>query len=439
MRQLYPTSRRPWAEGDHAIFYFALGAVSAIRVVMLGEISIGELLALTLTAYRLSSFKIDRKLAPLLALTLMWCVAQTLSDIQNHSDLTTSLKGVLAPLVFFGTVYAIATHFNHGQERRIWYFLAGTTMYQMYDTLVNPIEAAMLNPWKWGFATPLLVLLLAYLSARRAGKMFTVGWLLAFSAISIVFDFRSLAAMSVLGAIVFLSRKSVFMYKLGKLVRKAGGIVLIFAVLAFVIYILNAVFTLIFAHSADFGFLSPEAVHKYTVQATSEYGILFGGRSEVVISVKAFLDAPLLGHGSWAVDRHGYVDEYNRLTHQMGMALTDKFDELETTMIPTHSYLMGAMVWCGIAGGIFWLSVVGGCLRMFLAQVRQMPVYFCVALPQFIWDVFFSPFGAANRWQAAVFVGVMFAFSAMQQHRVRFRAPAETGTRPSRFKLARSV
>ena len=439
MRQLYPTSRRPWAEGDHAIFYFALGAVSAIRVVMLGEISIGELLALSLTAYRLSSFKIDRKLAPLLALTLMWCVAQTLSDIQNHSDLTTSLKGVLAPLVFFGTVYAIATHFNHGQERRIWYFLAGTTMYQMYDTLANPIEAAMLNPWKWGFATPLLVLLLAYLSARRAGKMFTVGWLLAFSAISIVFDFRSLAAMSVLGAIVFLSRKSVFMYKLGKLVRKAGGIVLVFAVLAFVIYILNAVFTLIFAHSADFGFLSPEAVHKYTVQATSEYGILFGGRSEVVISVKAFLDAPLLGHGSWAIDRHGYVDEYNRLTHQMGMALTDKFEELESTMIPTHSYLMGAMVWCGIAGGIFWLSVVGGCLRMFLLQARYMPVYFCVALPQFIWDTFFSPFGAANRWQAAVFVGIIFAFSALQQHRVRSRVPAETGTRPSRFKFARSV
>jgi len=439
MRQLYTTSRRPWAEGDHAIFYFALGAISAIRVVMLGEISIGELLALLVTAYHLASFKVDRKLAPLLALTLMWCVAQTLSDIQNHSDLVTSLKGVLAPLVFFGTVYAIAIHFNHGQERRIWYFLAGTTMFQMYDTLANPVEAALLNPWKWGFATPLLVLLLAYLSARRAGKVFTACCLLAFSAMSIVFDFRSLAAMSVLGAIVFLSRNSVFMHKLGKLVRKAGGVLLIFAVLAFVIFILNMVFTLVFAHSADFGFLSPEAVHKYTVQANSEYGILFGGRSEVVISVKAFLDAPLLGHGSWAVDRHGYVDEYNRLTHQMGMALTDKFDELETTMIPTHSYLMGAMVWCGIAGGIFWLSVVGGCLRMFLAQVRQMPVYFCVALPQFIWDVFFSPFGAANRWQAAVFVGVMFAFSAMQQHRVRFRAPAETGTRPSRFKLARSV
>jgi len=439
MRQLSLTRRRPWAEGDHATFYFALGVISGIRVVLLGEIYIGELLALCMTAYGLSSFKVDRKLAPLFALTLMWCIAQSLSDIQNHTDLTTSLKGVLAPLVFFGTVYAIATHFNHGQERRIWYFLAGTTIFQMWETVMNPMEAALMNPWKWGFATPLLALLLAYLSARRAGKLSTVGCLLAFSATSIVFDFRSLAAMAVLGAIVFLARNSSFVRKLGYLVRKPGGVLLIFAVLATVIYILNVVFTLIFAHSAEFGFLSPESVHKYTVQATSEYGILFGGRSEIVISVKAFLDAPLLGHGSWALDRHGYVDEYNRLTHQMGMALTDRFDELESPMIPTHSYLMGAMVWCGIAGGIFWLSVVGGCLRMFLLQARYMPVYFCVALPQFIWDAFFSPFGAANRWQAAVFVGIIFAFSALQQHRVRFRAPAETGTRPSRLKFARSV
>lgn len=440
-QQLYMSTRRPWAEADHAIFYFALGGMAAIRVSLLGEISIGEILAVAYTAFRLCSLRVERRLAPLLALTIMWCVAQGLSDIQNGSDGLTSLKGVLAPLVFFGTVYAIAAHFGRGQERRIWFFLAGTTLFQMYSTVFTPDEAALLNPWKWGFATPVLALLLVTLSLRRPGKLVTVCCLVAFAAASVYMDFRSNAAMALMGAIVYMCRDGAFLRRLANLVRAPGGIVLIFSVLAIAIYVLNVVFSMVFAHSAEFGFLSPEAVHKYTVQATSEFGVLFGGRSEAVISIKAFLDAPLLGHGSWAIDRHGYVDEYNRLTHQLGMALTDSYEELDTDMIPTHSYLMGAMVWCGVAGGVFWLSVVGMCLRMFLLQARIVPIYFCVALPQFIWDAFFSPFGAANRWQAGVFVGVMFAWTALQDYRARAGLRAETGTpgRPlPRFKFART-
>ncbi|XYJ89674.1 O-antigen ligase like membrane protein [Cupriavidus necator] len=438
MLQLY-SIHRPWAEADHALLYFVLGAVAAIRVNLLGDVYIGEILGFAYAAYLLSSLKVNRKLAPILALTVMWCLAQGLSDIQNASGLTTSLKGVLAPLVFFATVYAIGSHFDRGHERRIWFFLIGTTLFQMTDTIFNPIEAAIDNPWKWGFATPVLTLLVAVLSLRQTGRTMTLCCLVAFAAVSVYFDFRSNAAMALLGALVFLARRSVFMRQLQRVAHAKGGMVLIFGVLAFAIYVLNAVFSVVFAHSAEFGFLSSDAAHKYTVQATSDLGILFGGRSEIVISFKAFLDAPLLGHGSWAVDRFGYVDEYNRLTQQLGMALHDNVPELDSMLIPTHSFMMGAMVWCGIAGGLFWLSLLGGCLRTFLFQVRHVPIYFCVAMPQFIWDVFFSPFGAANRWQAALFVGVLYAWSTLDRRRQGARAPVEGPTRPVRYKLARSV
>ena len=209
-------------------------------------------------------------------------------------------------------------------------------LYRLYDTTFNPIDVAIENPWKWGYAVPVLSLLLAYLSLRRASNMKVLVCLLMFSTVSIVFDFRSNAALPLFGAMAYLYRDSRPAAYLAR-ARRAGGMIVIALTLAMGIYLLNEVFSFLFAHSADFGFLSQDAAHKYTVQATSDLGILLGGRPELLVSLRAFADAPLLGHGSWALDTGGYVDELNLLSHQLGMSLTDKFPELDSTLIPTHS------------------------------------------------------------------------------------------------------
>lgn len=426
--------RKRSADSEHPIAYLILGGIASIKLNLLGEIYMGEFIAAVYTIYLLCSLQVERRFAGILGLTLLWSIAQIFSDLENGTDVSTSMKGVLAPLVFFATIYAVGNGFDSRHEKSLWFFVAGTTLYRLYDTTFNPIDVAIENPWKWGYAVPVLSLLLAYLSLRRASNMKVLVCLLMFSTVSIVFDFRSNAALPLFGAMAYLYRDSRPAAYLARAARASGGMIVIALTLAMGIYLLNEVFSFLFAHSADFGFLSQDAAHKYTVQATSDLGILLGGRPELLVSLRAFADAPLLGHGSWALDTGGYVDELNLLSHQLGMSLTDKFPELDSTLIPTHSFIMSAMVWAGITGGIFWAGLLGSCLRTFLLHLRRLPVYFCVGMPQLLWDAFFSPFGADNRWLAALYIGLLFAWT---WPRPRGRQAAQPRTPKRRPALSR--
>lgn len=402
---------------SHAILHFGLGALCAIKLNIIGDVFVGEFIAAAYALSRLSTLKIPRGYASLLALTLMWAFAQALSDVANSTPLTTSLKGVLAPGVFFLTVFAVGTYFSTGSTSRIWYFLIGVALGDILNMTRSPTEEMLFNPWKWGYATPVLTLLLCYLAIVRAGMMRMALLIGAYCAVSAVYDFRSAAGLPLLALGIYAMRRSAAANFAYRLTNTRGGIALLFLAMALLIAALNSLFSLIFAHAAQFGFLSPEAVHKYTVQATSELGILFGGRSEILVSLRAFLDAPLLGHGSWAVDRNGYQDAYSVMVYKMGASLSDKLEVFDNDLIPAHSFLMGGLVWSGVLGGVYWLCVLARAQWLFVRNMPTLPIYFYVGTAQFLWDVFFSPFSADHRWSSGVFLGLLFAWHLAQSRR----------------------
>jgi len=407
------------AHASHAalLMYLGLGALCAIKLNVIGEVYVGEFIAAAYGLAMLSTLRIERGYASFLALTLMWAFAQALSDLSNSTPLINSLKGVLAPGVFFLTVFAIGTHFSQGSPKRIWYFLIGAALCEIFNVSRAPTEEMLYNPWKWGYATPVLMLLLCYLALARAGAVRIALCIVAYCAVSVAFDFRSAAGLPLLALVIYLLRRTAVVAWVRSLTNTRGGIPLLFGVLVLVIAALNALFSMIFAQAGEFSFLSPEAAHKYTVQATSELGILFGGRSEILISVRAFLDAPLLGHGSWAVDRNGYQDAYSVIVYQMGAALSDAIVVTDDTLIPAHSFLMGALVWSGVVGGFYWLCMLARTLWLFVRNMPTLPIFFYVGTAQFVWDVFFSPFSADHRWETALFLGMLFAWHQSHRHR----------------------
>lgn len=411
------------AQPSRAVLHLGLGALCAIKLNVIGDVFVGEFIAAAYALTLLSTLRMQRGYASLMALTLMWAFAQALSDLANSTPLTTSLKGVLAPGVFFLTVFAVGNYFTGGNPGRIWYFLIGVAISDIIGMTRAPTEEMLYNPWKWGYAAPALTLVLCYLALARAGLLRIALLIAAYSAVSAVHDFRSAAGLPLLALLIYIFRRSTVAASVYRMTATRGGIALLFLGMVVLIAVLNALFSLIFAHAAQFGFLSPEAVHKYTVQATSELGILFGGRSEILVSLRAFLDAPLLGHGSWAVDRNGYQDAYSVLVYQMGASLNDKLEVLDNDLIPAHSYLMGGLVWSGILGGVYWISVLARTLWLFVRNMQTLPIYFYVGTAQFLWDVFFSPFSADHRWASGVFLGLLFAwhFSHIQRSRGSLR------------------
>ena len=108
------------------------------------------------------------------------------------------------------------------------------------------------------------------------------------------------------------------------------------------------------------------------------------------------MDSPIIGHGSWAKNRE-YVSRIYEL-ERYGYDIT--YFASEEGLIPTHSHLMSGWVESGLMGAIFWFWLLVLIFRVMsnLYMVRE-PLSPLVTFVGFLmlWDILFSPFGAARR------------------------------------------
>ena len=142
--------------------------------------------------------------------------------------------------------------------------------------------------------------------------------------------------------------------------------------------------------------------------------LLIRGRSEFFVGLVAFSDAPLFGHGAWAVDN-------SRVYANMIVELHGKdvipFLEKEF-WIPAHSVLVGHGVWNG-----FFALLVSFCLFIFLvkrgiktlANVDLKFQFILVScITDLIWNYLFSPLGHFRE-------GLPFAFAIIMALSVEAR------------------
>jgi hypothetical protein len=85
---------------------------------------------------------------------------------------------------------------------------------------------------------------------------------------------------------------------------------------------------------------------------------------------------------------------------------------MESDLIPSHSHLLGAWVESGIVGAVFWcwvLWLTGGTLVRASGREPLFPFFAFIAL-LLIWNVFFSPYGADERFTATYFIYAIILF-----------------------------
>jgi hypothetical protein len=122
------------------------------------------------------------------------------------------------------------------------------------------------------------------------------------------------------------------------------------------------------------------------------------------------MDAPILGHGSWAKD-FKYAEMLTDLQTQMGIQTDlEDVEEQGKGSIPTHSHLMGAWVQAGIFGAIFWVYVfwiaIKGLLRISVARPPLAPFY-ATMLAGLFWDIAFSPFASTRRMTESLLIVIV--------------------------------
>lgn len=169
------------------------------------------------------------------------------------------------------------------------------------------------------------------------------------------------------------------------------------------------IFLKTYEHMAQQGILGEKARQIYEQQVSGELGLLIGGRSEILVSCRAIMESPIIGHGSWAKD-YRYANELIYLKRMLGY-YPGKSNDLG--LIPSHSHLFGAWVEAGIVGAVFWVWVLSLPIRGMVMLIRtneMLTPLFAFYSFLLIWHILFSPFGAELRFMIPYYIIVMMSF-----------------------------
>lgn len=379
---------------------FMASLLSYLEIVLVGRLFVIEIIFLCclLIMFSGGTGKLLQK-GPRLILALLgfWLFSQVVSDLilgTSFNDYARGWARVFFLAVNFSVLYLLLV-----TEKRLLVFMLGLSI----AAIVNSLQfIGFSTMWKFGGGAGLVILLIVsltmYFSKRkRTSLIYTFSALILFSAsvISIMLNCRSLSALFLLSAVFILwSKRKSRGISHSRLTLKRIFVVSVFSIL--LIWFLLFIYGL----AAKGGWISEKATQKYEMQNIKGYGawgILLGGRSELVVSLKAISDSPIIGHGSWAKD-YKYV-------FMRAYLLDEMYDDRqvrisESDLIPSHSHVLGAWVEAGIIGGLFWL-VIAGMILYNLIQLSSIRYYLVPILSVIFilscWDILFSPFGAHRR------------------------------------------
>jgi hypothetical protein len=370
---------------------FVLPAVSFLDITIIGRLIVTEILLLVMLPWLWRSP--DRPALPrwFIVLWAGWLLSQIVTDVVVGSAFRDFLRG-WAGIVFTFTNFA-GIFFLIATPKRARLFAFGLAAAGFLGLLFVPQPNAAADPWKWGLAVPVGLVLAAGLSGRAGNRQpwLTVGLFVAFGSLNLMLNYRSLGGISLLTA-GYLSLSAVVGRRESAAHQSTLRAVLGLAFLAMAgLAVLG-----LYSAAASQGLLGSEAKSKYLLQAGA-FGALLGGRPEALVSTQAILDSPVLGHGSWAKD-----PVYAKLLADRQKALGYKVtaEYVGTDLIPAHSYLLGAWVWAGFLGAVFWFGVAAVAVwllgNLYSLQVDLAPLLVLGAI-LLLWDVAFSPYGLNAR------------------------------------------
>jgi hypothetical protein len=390
-----------------SVLAFLAPALIFLEIQAAGRLFVTELLFISLLPVLWKS--ISRSIATdvIFRSIVLWCglwlLAQLASDYYNNQAFSENSYKGLAKIAVFTANFAVLYVLIQESRRNLYCILVGLIVGDILTFYLNPSIFAEEHAWKFGVGGALTSLAVIIVTVTRDWRV--VGawgpWaMLIMGAANLYLEFRSLAAICI--AIFSLEFYSRLRERLAIQVRPAVivlvGVVSVWACAA------------VYKDLAGSGNLGEAAQEKYESQAISLTGVglldtLLGGRSELLVAVRAMLDAPILGHGSWAAD-YRYVAIYEYIAERLGADLAP----VENDLIPSHSHLFGAWVESGAIGGLFFvyvLWIVGTRTFELINSSHPSRILLTYIGMMMLWDILFSPFAGEMRVKTALGIAVL--------------------------------
>jgi hypothetical protein len=267
----------------------------------------------------------------ILILGALWFISQVLTDLIRQtpmSDLMRGWAGIIVLLISFSSLYLLLGN----NIRRIIIFIFGYALSGLLSLFFQPSAYFTTYPWKFGFGVPVILLTFLFIIMISQGQLKRMRrwlWLImAVGALSFYLDARSLGGIVILSGAVLWLRTSSFTWNV-----LARGRLQTLSVVGLLLVGIGWVLLEGYAYSAQRGLFGQEAKDKFEMQYNgSVWGLILGGRVEILGSSRAILDSPIIGYGSWAKDSQyrlyiyqlvklGYRVNTDQLDYYVGLGL----------------------------------------------------------------------------------------------------------------------
>jgi hypothetical protein len=385
----------------------------AVEITIVGHLVLAELVLLLALPFLLARAhgQIDRPMKLILGFGLLWLASQILTDLVRHTAFHDFARGWSRIFFTMSSLLALDLIFQN-KSRRLALFGLGLSLGLLLGYVTSPTAFQRTDAWKFGLGPP-VTLLLALAATRPRVQRFAVlpvGILCAAALLNLALGARSLGGICLLAA-GYLAFQA---YSL----RRAHGSprlsVRRIAVVTGLTVLLGLGFLRGYEYAAAHGLLGQAAKAKYALQSNGKIKLIApfaADRPTFYIGIKAIEASPVIGHGSWARNPKYTTEAVSELKKDGYSVDPNLINQLKTAVrIPSHSYLLEAWVDGGIAGGIFWLVILGlvGAVFLTLYAIRDnLSPLIAFLMMGLAWNVFLSSYGDDDRIIAAYSILVM--------------------------------
>lgn len=361
-----------------------------------------------------------------LLLGVLWLCAQVVTDIFRVTPFQDWSRGWSNIIVFLLDFVGVLLLINQ-DRRRIVLFTVGVAVGHLLAYGLAPTAFSIGDPWKFGYGWPITLLAMVVASSRRVGRRpwLRVLIIATIAGANLFMGARSTFLLCIfVGALVLLRSRSRRRAADGPSARSTAAIAaMVLASLAMLVALVQ-----FYPYAASSGWLGAMAQQKYESQAGGKYGVLLGGRPEILASGQAVIDSPLLGHGSWAKDpKYAALlrERQEDLGYKTGSAPIE-----EEEVIPSHSYLFGAWVFSGFVGAVFWGWILFVTIRTVIRFYRSSrdcsPIIYYLSIT-LLWGSLFSNFSGQERMHVALYLCVIIFANREMSQKGEMAAKPRTG------------
>lgn len=372
------------------ILALIIGLFSMVKFRLLGTFALSEILIFSMLIFiPYLSFRKSEKCLIFYIFSFVWLIASVLSDLINGNSLENLLKGSFN-IIFIILLIPFVFWVLSDNPRRMIYILIGNSLSCLYNFYFQRINETNIDDeiyrevWTVYAYQPLFIIVCGLLFYK--GYKYLSYFIIELFAIWSLFNMsRNVFLLSTLGVLILLYIGNVnnenIKYKIDRIKKRSISLIIIGVITLFSS-------AKIYEYLASNNILGERAYSKYMDQKSDEMG-LASGRKDFFQGVYFSMQKPLIGHGNYAKDKLNLNEEYEYFAKVK--IKTSRRDKL----LPSHSYIIGAWLYNGIIGLVYWIFILFLLLkfiRNYLLYDSQMMFIMLFLVINLIWNIFFSPF-----------------------------------------------